>query len=168
MAEKALASNSRAREAPPNAVINSENSVTDPAPAVEFVEGHPPVQAPSASKTSLRAIALVVCCTVIGAAAQIFIRSGAESVDASAFLFGLWGNWNLLAGFACLGLNTALLILALRDGHLSVLYPIIALTYVWVTILSPMFFPDAVNAFKLTGVVFIVLGVSLIGAGGRS
>ena len=29
-----------------------------------------------------------------------------------------------------------MLVLALRDGELSMLYPIIALTYVWVTLLS--------------------------------
>jgi multidrug transporter EmrE-like cation transporter len=60
-----------------------------------------------------------------------------------------------------------LLVMALRRGHLSVLYPIIALTYVWVTILSPMFFYDPVNAFKVIGVGLIVTGVSLIGVGSR-
>ena len=56
---------------------------------------------------------------------------------------------------------------ALRQGHLSVLYPIIALTYVWVTILSPMFFADRLNPFKVAGVTLIVFGVSLIGMGSR-
>ncbi len=58
--------------------------------------------------------------------------------------------------------------LALRDGQLSVLYPIIALTYVWVTILSPMFFNDVINAYKVIGVGLIVAGVSFIGLGSRS
>ena len=58
--------------------------------------------------------------------------------------------------------------LALRDGQLSVLYPIIALTYVWVTILSPMFFNDVINAYKVIGVGLIVVGVSFIGLGRRS
>jgi drug/metabolite transporter (DMT)-like permease len=57
---------------------------------------------------------------------------------------------------------------ALRNGQLSVLYPIIALTYVWVTIISPMFFGDTVNIYKIAGVFFIVFGVSFIGAGSRS
>jgi multidrug transporter EmrE-like cation transporter len=48
-----------------------------------------------------------------------------------------------------------------------VLYPIIALTYVWVTILSPMLFPDTINLYKVIGVGFIVGGVSLIGVGSR-
>jgi len=61
-----------------------------------------------------------------------------------------------------------LLVLALRNGQLSVLYPIIALTYVWVAILSPMFFDDVLNAPKIAGVAFIVAGVSFIGFGSRS
>ena len=74
----------------------------------------------------------------------------------------------MIAGYICLAANTALLVLALRDGQLSVLYPIIALTYVWVTILSPMFFNDIINAYKIIGVGLIVVGVSFIGLGSRS
>ena len=38
--------------------------------------------------------------------------------------------------------------LALRDGELSLLYPVIALTYVWVTVLSLVIFHEAMNPFK--------------------
>lgn len=117
--------------------------------------------------TALGSIALVVLCTVIGAAAQILLRHGAEHLDGSTLAAQLT-NWELLAGYACLAANTALLVLALRRGELSVLYPIIALTYVWVTILSPMFFGDVINLYKVAGVALIVLGVSFIGLGSRS
>jgi len=117
--------------------------------------------------TAARSIGLVLLCTVIGAAAQILMRHGANYLT-GASLSGLLTNWSLLAGYACLAANTLLLVLALREGELSVLYPIIALTYVWVTILSPLFFGDVINAFKIIGVALIVLGVSLIGAGSRS
>jgi len=52
-------------------------------------------------------------------------------LNAWAILTNFW----LLAGYALYGLNTLLLVLALRDGELSMLYPVIALTYVWVTLL---------------------------------
>ena len=118
-------------------------------------------------QTSIRSIGLVVTCTIFGAIAQIFTRFGADHLDASLFAHGILTNWWLLAGLSCLGVNTLLLIVALREGQLSVLYPIIALTYVWVVILSPMFFDDAINTFKAIGVGVIVLGVSLIGWGSR-
>ena len=118
-------------------------------------------------QTSVRSIGLVVTCTIFGAIAQIFTRFGADQLDPALFAHGILSNWWLLAGLSCLGINTLLLIVALREGQLSVLYPIIALTYVWVVILSPMFFDDAINVFKAIGVGVIVLGVSLIGWGSR-
>ncbi len=124
-------------------------------------------QSTSFQPTAIQSIALVVLCTVIGAAAQILMRWGADRLTLETGLSGVLTNWPLLAGYACLGLNTLLLIVALRDGQLSVLYPIIALTYVWVTILSPMFFPDTINIYKIIGVGLIVAGVSVIGAGSR-
>jgi multidrug transporter EmrE-like cation transporter len=127
--------------------------------------------------TSVRSILLVILCTISGAAAQILLRYGADRIEggdsiltlltSGAALLALLGNWPVVAGYACLAVNMLLLILALRGGHLSVLYPIIALTYVWVTILAPIFFGDDLNAYKLAGVGFIVIGVSMIGFGSR-
>lgn len=125
-------------------------------------------QASERKQTTFRSIALVVTCTIFGAIAQIFTRFGADHLDSTAFAHGILTNWWLLAGLSCLGFNTLLLIVALREGQLSVLYPIIALTYVWVVILSPMFFEDTINFYKAMGVGTIVLGVSLIGWGSRS
>ena len=128
----------------------------------------------SKTSTSLGSIGLVFLCTVSGAAAQLLMKLGAARLP-SGGLGGILNNLPLVvtnlplwAGFCLYGINTVLLVLALRHGHLSVLYPIIALTYVWVTILSPMFFhDDHLNPFKVTGVSLIVLGVSMIGAGSR-
>ncbi len=64
-------------------------------------------------------------------------------------------------------MNTVLMIFALRDGELSILYPIIALTYVWVTILSVLFFHESLNFFKLLGVTVVVAGVAVLGRGGK-
>ncbi|MDA1234620.1 MAG: hypothetical protein O3A53_07445 [Acidobacteria bacterium] len=124
----------------------------------------------AASRTSASSIVLILLCTVVGAAAQILMREGANYLPVAGsegMVLSLLTNWPLLTGYACLGLNTGLLVLALRNGQLSVLYPIIALTYVWVAMLSPMFFEDSMNAFKVLGIGFIVGGVSLIGFGSR-
>ncbi len=120
-----------------------------------------------ARKTSLSSIGLVLLCTVIGAAAQLLLRWGAaDAVDGG--LIGVLTNLPVLGGYCCLAINTGLLVLALRNGQLSVLYPIIALTYVWVTILSPIFFGEIIDIYKVVGVGLIVLGVSFIGLGSRS
>ncbi|MBI3693470.1 MAG: hypothetical protein HY238_01330 [Acidobacteria bacterium] len=127
-------------------------------------EGNP---AASKTSTSLGSIGLVFLCTLSGAAAQILMKHGANHIT-GAGLIGILTNLPLLSGYCVYGVNTLLMVLALRRGHLSVLYPIIALTFVWVTILSPRFFPqDHLNPFKIAGVALIVSGVSLIGLGSR-
>jgi multidrug transporter EmrE-like cation transporter len=130
-------------------------------------ESRPGVAAHPDTGTSWSSIVLVFLCTVSGAAAQILMKEGANHITGLG-LQGILTNLPLLSGYALYGVNTLLMVLALRQGHLSVLYPIIALTFVWVTILSPRFFPtDHLNVFKMGGVALIVGGVSLIGFGSR-
>jgi multidrug transporter EmrE-like cation transporter len=81
---------------------------------------------------------------------------------------GYLTSWPLFAGYCLYGLNTVLLVFALRDGELSILYPIIALTYVWVTILSVVLFHETMNFFKLAGVTIVVIGVAVMGKGRSS
>jgi len=74
----------------------------------------------------------------------------------------------LFGGLCLYGLNTVLLIFALRDGELSILYPIIALTYVWVTVLSVLLFHDLLNLPKIIGIAVVVIGVAVMGRGSGS
>ena len=55
---------------------------------------------------------------------------------------------------------------SLKHGELSVLYPIYAMNFIWVSIMSPYFFEtDSMNEVKWVGVLAIVAGVALIGLG---
>jgi multidrug transporter EmrE-like cation transporter len=111
-------------------------------------------------------VGLVSCCTILGAAAQILMKTGANRMT-GAGLLGMASNLPLMAGYCLYGLSTLLLVLALKDGELSLLYPVIALTYVWVTVLSFLIFHDSINPWKLAGIVLIVSGVAVLGKGGR-
>jgi multidrug transporter EmrE-like cation transporter len=80
------------------------------------------------------------------------------------FAFGMLRNPRLFAGYCLYGVNTFLMAAALKGRELSRLYPIIALTFVWVTLLSLVVFPEEhLNFFRTTGIVFIVSGVSVLG-----
>ena len=105
---------------------------------------------------------MVFGCTLLGAAAQILMKTGANQLAAQG-LAGILSNLPLLAGYCLYGLSTLLLVLALRDGELSLLYPVIALTYVWVTILSKVIFHDRLSVSKLAGIAIIVAGVVVLG-----
>src|SRR6266568_3471526 len=108
--------------------------------------------------TRRESIGLVFCCTFIGAAAQVLMKIGAHNlppVGPAALLINpliILKNLALLGGLSLYGLFTLLLIFALRDGELSIIYPIIALNYVWVTILSVWLFHEMLNPFKACGI----------------
>lgn len=100
----------------------------------------------------------------------MFIKTGAGKLTQPGFLgavVGMITNPMLFTGYALYGLNTVMLAIALRESELSLLYPVIALTYVWVTILSVALLHETLNPFKAVGIAVIVLGVGILGRGGR-
>ena len=113
-----------------------------------------------------KGIGLVVICTALGAAGQILIKMGADKLVHptlwSTFL-GFFTIAPLFAGYSLYAVMTVLFIFALKDGELSILYPIISLTYVWVAGLSYWFFHDTLNWAKMAGIVIIVTGVAVLG-----
>ena len=116
-----------------------------------------------------RSFFLVVCCTLIGAAAQVLIKKGAGALGANPTMvqtaLAMLLTPSLFAGYAMYGVSTVLLVLALRHGQLSLLYPVFAMTYVWVTILSVVVFHESMNGFKLAGIATIVGGIAVLGRG---
>ena len=114
-----------------------------------------------------RSFLLVVCCTIIGAAAQVLIKKGASALGANPTMvqtaLAMVLTPALFAGYSMYGISTILLVLALRHGQLSLLYPVFAMTYVWVTILSVVVFHESMNPYKLAGIVTIVAGIAVLG-----
>jgi len=130
------------------------------------------------AERSNKPIFMVVGCTLFASAAQVLMKMGTghamPKVDPAHlstlldFAFAFIGNMPLVCGFALHGCNALLLILALRNGELSILWPIYALSYVWVALLSAYFFGDRINAWKVGGIALIILGVALLGRASRS
>jgi len=116
-----------------------------------------------------RSFLLVVCCTLIGAVAQILIKRGADALGENPTIvhtaLAMVLNPALLAGFSMYGVSMVLLVMALRHGELSLLYPVFALTYVWVAILSVLILHESMNPFKLAGIAIIVGGIAVLGKG---
>jgi len=106
--------------------------------------------------------------------AQILIKVGMNPAHLDPAVKGLFPlllalatDVPLVAGYFCYGLFTVAMVLALRQGELSKLFPIIALTYVWVTLLSYWLLHDTPNWYKNAGIVTIVIGVAILGQGGE-
>jgi multidrug transporter EmrE-like cation transporter len=126
-----------------------------------------PIPAPSSDVARRRAVMLIVVCTFLGAAAQILMKLGADHTKAHPGLMGMITNPVLIAGYALYGVVTVLIVVAFKDGELSVLYPILSLSYLWVAALSFFIFHDTLNAYKLIGVTVIICGVTVLGRGSK-
>ena len=117
-------------------------------------------------KTKGWAIAVALLCTLLTSMGQIFFKQGSDAFALT--MAGTILNTSLVIGMALYGLGALLLIIALKHGELSVLYPLIATSYIWVSLISPHFFPhDTMNPIKWVGIGVIVVGVSMIGIGGK-
>ena len=111
------------------------------------------------------ALGLVVVCTLFTSFAQIFYKLGADRL--SFDLISLITNWQIIIGLILYGIGAVLLITALKGGDVSVLYPIIATSYIWVSLLSMYFFGEIINLYKWVGIGFIFFGVILVAKGGK-
>ena len=127
----------------------------------------PPAELGKSKRNLKKSLTMVFGCTVLGAAAQILIKTGLKALPQHAGLFELilagLMNWQLMLGLCLYGCSTILLVLALRYGELSMLYPVIALTYVWVACLSLFFFHESINIYNACGLILIVGGVCVLG-----
>ena len=132
-----------------------------------------PVSGEPGDKPLLNPVYLVLGCTLFAAAAQVLLKFGAGNpmpaiqfsnvASIVAFVAALLGNWPLVIGYSLHGCNAMLLILALRQGHLSLLMPLYALSYIWVDLLSLYFFHEHMNVWKAAGIVLIIGGVGVLG-----
>ena len=113
--------------------------------------------------TELWAIGLVVLATLVGSFGPILLKKASEKKLSK--ISALMTNYHLFGGVSLYAIGTLLFIPALKGGELSILYPFVALSYVWVSLLSVRFLGEKMNLVKWVGIACIIIGVSLIGVG---
>ncbi len=117
-------------------------------------------------KTKTWAIILMLFNTLITASAQISWKLGVINLEP-----GLWNvvfNTGIIVGFVLYGIGAVILLICLKHGELSVIYPIVAMSFIWVNIISPKFFPtDTMSLLKWVGVFIVIIGVTFIGVGSK-
>jgi len=116
--------------------------------------------------TKLWAALLVLFTTLLTSSAQLLWKKGSATLAFS--ISGILTNYYLLAGILLYAVGGILIIISLRGGEVSVLYPIIATSYIWVSLLSVKFLNESMNAFKWMGVIAIIAGIISIGYGSRN
>lgn len=113
-----------------------------------------------------KAILLILITTFLTSAAQILFKTTAN--DLVFDIVKIITNYNLLIGLLLYLIGGILVIISFRSGEITILYPILATSYVWVNLLSNYFFEEQINIFKWTGIAAIIIGVSLLGFGKKN
>lgn len=113
--------------------------------------------------TPLRSVFLVLAASFIGSFGAVFLKMGAGRLHREIATLLL--NWRLAAGIGLYLLSFVFYFLGLREGELSVLYPMVALGYIWTMLWSKAFFDEPFTGRKVTGVVLIIGGVALLKLG---
>jgi len=96
----------------------------------------------------------------IGSIGQLEFKRGADNLQFDIKL--LLTNYHLIIAIAVYCLSTVLYVYALNKENLSILYPIVATSYIWTLMFSKIFLKEPVGLTSWAGVFFILLGVTLI------
>lgn len=107
-------------------------------------------------------ILLVFFASVVGSFGAVYLKLGAGRLDGSIVSFL---NRRLGAGVALYLGSSVLYALGLRGGQVSVLYPMVALGYIWTILWSKLFFHESLTRGKCLGLALILLGVVCVGLG---
>jgi undecaprenyl phosphate-alpha-L-ara4N flippase subunit ArnE len=111
--------------------------------------------------TKLWAIGLVLLCALMTGFAQLFFKIGANKLPLIFF------NWPIIIGLAIFAVEAILFVIAYKGGDVSVLFPVFATSYIWVSLVSKYFLGESLNLFKWIGIGTIILGISIIGKGSK-
>lgn len=109
------------------------------------------------------AVLITIFATFLGGVASLLLKLGSANFRFN--IIGILKNFKLILGFLLYGIASIIFIIALKYAELSLLYPIVSLSYVWACLLSMKFLNEKMNGIKWTGVLIIVIGVALIGMG---
>jgi drug/metabolite transporter (DMT)-like permease len=113
--------------------------------------------------TQLWAVGLVFLAVIVGSFGPIFLKRSSKTFSLNPFK--ILKNYNLMIGVLFYAFGSVCFIPALKGGELSVLYPIVSLSYIFVAIYSRILLKEKMNVYKLLGIMAILIGISLIGVG---
>jgi len=116
-------------------------------------------------------IGLVLVSVLLGSFAQIFLRKGMLEIGEiglkeilSKKVFGIIFQKYVFLGIVLFTVNTFvwLILLSKKEAEISFVFPLLALGYIVTAILAKIFFNEELTLFRISGIILIVLGASLI------
>ena len=115
--------------------------------------------------TPVSSMLWVLLSSFVGSFGAVFLKSGAGRLERN--LRSLIVNWRLAAGVFAFLVSSYFFVLGVRQGELSVLYPMVSLGYIWTLVWSRLFFSEPLTRNKFAGLGLILLGIAFLGMGNR-
>jgi multidrug transporter EmrE-like cation transporter len=116
-------------------------------------------------KTPLSSILLVVFASFIGSFGAVLLKAGSGKLERN--LLSLILNWRLALGIGAFLISSYFFVLGVKNGELTILYPMASLGYVWTMLWSRIFFQEPLTRNKFMGLGLILTGLAFLGMGNR-
>jgi len=116
--------------------------------------------------TPFSSVVFVLTAGFIGSFGAALVKAGSMRVQLN--FTALATNWRLAAGIAAYLLSSVFFVRGMAVGELSVLYPMVALGYMWTILWSRLFFGEMMTWGKVAGLALIFAGLACLGLGAQS
>ena len=116
-------------------------------------------------KTEPKAIVIVVFCTILTSIGALLNKIGADRLELN--IYSIVTNYPIMIALFLYVIAAMLLIYAYKHGELSVLFPFLAMSFVWVAIMSVIVLDEIMTLTAWMGIIAIVAGVTFVGRGSR-
>lgn len=90
---------------------------------------------------------------------MVFLKKASKDLHRS-----FWNivNLDFVFGVVLFVLSSLVYITGIRHGQISVLYPMVSLSYVWALLWARLFFHEPFTRNKLVGLALVLVGVSMV------
>ncbi len=114
-------------------------------------------------KAELWAVLVSLLGAFLGALGQLFFKVSSKSISFKpSNWFSILKNYRFVLALFLYGVATLLGLAALRGGELSLIYPLISTSFVWVALLAKKYLGEEINSWKWSGIFLILAGVFLL------
>jgi uncharacterized membrane protein len=112
----------------------------------------------------------IIIAIVLGVVGQLLFKEGTSSLNVSISgatgpLMLIWRmitNFPVFIGLVCYGVSTIFWVLVLKEKELSLVYPMLASSYILVLLFAWLVRHEAVSPTRWIGALVVTLGVILI------
>lgn len=119
---------------------------------------------------TLVSFALILTGVLLNALAQLLLKAGTNAIGHFDFQLGnvlpvgikLASEPHIFGGLCCYVISVVVWIMALSRVPVSVAYPMLSIGYLVNAFAAAWLFDEALTAYKLLGIGFIVIGVYLV------